>query len=99
MCSLVSYMKHLFLLSALLASSLFSIAQQIDENSIPDQYIVQLNGSIDGVKFFETATDMKVLQCLSKHMNIWLIQSETKDILATLKTWCNTITRALSIVR
>jgi hypothetical protein len=86
MCSLVSYMKHLFLLSALLASSLFSIAQQIDENSIPDQYIVQLNGSIDGVKFFETATDMKVLQCLSKHMNIWLIQSETKDILATLKT-------------
>ena len=61
-------------------------AQDIDEYAIRDQYIVQLNGGMDGIKFFPTCTDIHVIKCLSKNMNIWLVQSDKQNILAELKT-------------
>jgi hypothetical protein len=84
--SLVYIMKHRFLLIVFLALSLVIRAQEADEFSIPDQYIVQLKGGIDGAKFFVPYPDMSIKKCLSKNMNIWLIQSATNDLLSILKS-------------
>ncbi len=61
-------------------------AQQADEYAILDQYIVQLQGGVDGVKFFALYPDLHIRECLSKNMNIWLIQSDSRDVLAKMNT-------------
>jgi hypothetical protein len=61
-----------------------AIAQDIDQYAIRDQYIVQLHSGIDGTKFFAAYTDIAIKECLSKNMNIWLLQSEGQDILTKL---------------
>jgi hypothetical protein len=82
---LVGDMKQGFILIMCLILSMVLPAQEIDEFSIPDQYIVQLNGGIDGENFFSAMNDLRVKECLSKHMNIWLVQSDTKGILHKLQ--------------
>jgi hypothetical protein len=78
-------MKHRFLLIAFLSLSLMMRAQEVDRFAIRDQYIVQLHGGVDAEKFFASSPDMNVKKCLSKNMNIWLIQSDTKGLLSTLQ--------------
>jgi hypothetical protein len=79
-------MKQGFILMVFLALYVTMPAQDIDEYAIRDQYIVQLNGGIDGAKFFTAYPDMHIMKCLSKNMNIWLIQSNTNGVLTKLKT-------------
>ena len=77
-------MKHRFLSIIFLALSLMVRAQSADEFAIPDQYIIQLKGGIEGTKFFAFYPYFVVKKCLSKNMNIWLIQSGTPDVLKLL---------------
>ena len=79
-------MKHRFLSIIFLALSLMARAQSADEYAIPDQYIIQLKGGVDGNKFFISYPDFVVKKCLSKNMNIWLLQSTTPDLLKVLNT-------------
>ena len=78
-------MKQRILSIFFLALSLMVHAQSADEYAIPDQYIIQLRGGIEGAKFFTSHPDFVVKKCLSKNMNIWLIQSGTPDVLKVLR--------------
>ena len=79
-------MKQGFILMVLLISSLMMKAQEADEFSISDQYIVQLKGNIVAAAFFHTKyKDVTLIECLSKSMDIWLLKSDRKDILTEFK--------------
>jgi hypothetical protein len=79
-------MKHRPVLVILLLFSLLVRAQQADVNAVPGQYIVQLKGNIDAKKVFGAYIDVQVLKCLAKNMNIWLVKSDSKNILASLQS-------------
>ena len=79
-------MKQRIFLIAFLVWSMMMMGQETDRYAIRDQYIVQLKGDIDGTKFFASYPDIHIKECLSKNMNIWLVQSATPDLLSTLNT-------------
>ena len=75
------------MLVVFLLSSLLMMAQDEDEYSIPGEYIVQLNGSVNSEFFFSSSSyNIRIKECLSKSMNIWLIQSGTADLLSALRS-------------
>jgi len=77
-------MKHRFLLVLLLGLSRMVHAQQADEFSIPNEYIIQFNGSGAVIgDFFEGHGNINPIKCLSKSMNIWLINSGS-DLIKSL---------------
>lgn len=63
-----------------------SYAQSADRYAIRDQYIVQFKSEVDGARFFSAYPDIYIKECLSKNMNIWLVQSATPDLLSKLNT-------------
>ena len=77
-------MKNLISSIAFLVMCLTTAAQSVDENAIPGQYIVMLHGNTDAHHFFKYGYNIQNPECLSKPMNIWLVKSETPNILPTL---------------
>ena len=78
-------MKKILILLMVGMMSLNATAQEVDEHTISTQLIVQLHGEVKGAVFFQTLENTKVLDCLSKNMNIWLLESHDKNLLTALK--------------
>lgn len=77
--------RHLLITVTILFLTLITYAQQEDVFAIRNQYIVQLKGNVDGVKFLAQQPSVHIISCLSKNMNIWLVQSTAQNVLVTLK--------------
>jgi hypothetical protein len=77
-------MKQTLILIALWCFSFCAIAQ-IEDNAIPDQLIVHLHGVIKADEFFASYPEAKIMQCLSKNMNIWLVHSSDTKLLSSFK--------------
>jgi hypothetical protein len=78
-------MKQLIILIAILTLTTMAKAQEADENAIKNEYIVQLNSGVDIHQYIAALPQTEIKQCLSRHMNMWLLRSDEKNILATFK--------------
>lgn len=78
-------MKKIVLSLWLCAMAFFAIAQELDDYSIPGQYIIHLKGGTDCKAFLQESYAATIVQCLSPGMNIWLVKSDDKSILDKLK--------------
>ena len=61
-----------------------TIAQESQEHVIPGEYIVQLRSNSEISKLVAEYPHIEIKQCLSKHMNIWLLKSDEPDMLNRL---------------
>ncbi len=67
-------MKNLLLALALLCGTLLS-AQTTDEGTIQHQYIVMMKPGHDVNALLKEMPEVKAVECLSKRMNIWLLEA------------------------
>lgn len=78
-------MKKIVFSLWLCAAAFFAIAQELEDHSVPGQYIIHLHGGTDCKSFLKEGYDAAILQCLSPAMNVWLIKSDDRTILDRLK--------------
>lgn len=78
-------MKKIVLSLWLCAMAFLGMAQELDDHSVPGQYIIHLKGGTDCGAFLKESYEATIVECLSPTMNIWLVKSDDKSILDRLK--------------
>ncbi len=78
-------MKKILLSMWLLCAAVLMSCAQVEDYSIPGQYIIHVKGNTVCEALLKEGYQATALQCLSPTMNIWLIKSDDRSILDRLK--------------